>query len=81
MLEGKEEESISSAFFLEESLLPENITVQIGSTPINIPLKSMFHYTDMDIVYQKKSAYFSDEYKEEMEKKGTYYVCLITKKK
>ena len=53
MLEGKEEESISSAFFLEESLLPENIAVQIGATPINIPLKSMFHYTDMDIVYQK----------------------------
>lgn len=75
MLEGKEEESISSAFFLEESLLPENIVVQIGTTPIAIPLKSMFHYTDMDIVYQKKSAYFSDEYKEEMDKNSKHFLA------
>lgn len=68
MLEGKEEEGIRSAFFLEESLLPENISIKIGETSINIPLTSMFHYTDMDIVYNKKSAYFSNEYKEEMEK-------------
>ncbi|HBN00258.1 MAG TPA: hypothetical protein DD384_03370 [Firmicutes bacterium] len=67
MLEGKEEESISGAFFLEESLLPEKISIEVGSSPIDIPLRNMFHYTDMDVVYQKKSQYFSDQYKEEMD--------------
>ena len=67
MLEGKEEESIRGAFFLEESLLPEKISIEVGSAPIDIPLRSMFHYTDMDVVYQKKSRYFSDRYKEEMD--------------
>lgn len=67
MLEGKEKESIRGAFFLEESLLPEKISIEVGSAPIDIPLRSMFHYTDMDVVYQKKSRYFSDRYKEEMD--------------
>ena len=67
MLEGKEKESIRGAFFLEESLLPEKISIEVGSAPIDIPLRNMFHYTDMDVVYQKKSRYFSDRYKEEMD--------------
>lgn len=61
MLEGDEEKYINSAFYLDENLLPEKI--HLDSLGLDIPLKTLFSYTDIQIVCKGNHQYFSDEYK------------------
>ncbi len=67
MLEGDEDKYIDAAFYIDENLLPEKI--HLDSVGIDVPLKTFFAYTDVQIVYKNKSEYFSTTYKNEIDKK------------
>lgn len=69
-LQGSSEEVlkktyVDSVFYIDEKLLPEEISV----SNVKIPLSSFLVKTDMYVVYQNKSSYFTKNYQSEMEKR------------
>ncbi len=67
MLEGDEEKYINSAFYLDENLLPEKI--HLDSLNVDVQLKTLFSYTDIQIVCKGNHQYFSDDYKKSIDEK------------
>ncbi len=70
MLDSDDERYIKSAFFLDERLLPEKISVSINGRKKSVPISAFLTYTDIHIVYKNKNPYFSDAYKKEMSERG-----------
>lgn len=67
MLEDGDDKYIKSAFYLDIDLLPE--TVHVDAWNIDVPLSSFLTYTDIQISYKHQNQYFSDGYKDEIDKK------------